>query len=71
MGDNRGKNALYAGTLCWTCKHIVPNREGTRGCSWGRFLIPVEGWKAIPTNTCGPGSYRVIECPQYERGGCK
>lgn len=53
-------------TLCWTCS--VP---GTRGCSWDRAFVPVEGWTATPTRIWlsreqdSMGSFLVHACPLY------
>ena len=40
-------NKDYRETLCWTCKHAVPNE--VCGCSWSMFGEPVEGWQATKT----------------------
>ena len=55
-------------TLCWTCSKC------TGGCSWSEDFIPVKGWKATARyvdemDDAPPWSYRVEECPEYERGG--
>lgn len=60
-------------SLCWKCQHAVPNREGTRGCSWSRESKPVEGWDAEPTTMKGGRDYgalivhsfHVKACPQF------
>ena len=58
-------------SLCWDCQNAVPNKEG-RGCSWSRYLRPVEGWKAKTRviSSMGNGvrpyvSYNVRECPEF------
>lgn len=42
------------------------------GCSWSQGFTPVYGWTAVPTKiTCADhkaDSYRVIDCPEFERG---
>lgn len=60
----------YAKTLCWDCQNAVPSRDGKRGCSWSRKLIPVDGWQAEPTEkrdsfdrVCA--SYLVKACPLF------
>lgn len=45
-------------TLCWDCQNAVPNKEGTRGCSWSRNLVPVDG---IITNEKG----KITYCPEF------
>lgn len=56
-------------TLCWDCAKAIGD------CSWSRSLIPVKGWKAIPTFNGCPTSYIVRECPEFVRdaqcGGLK
>lgn len=53
-------------TLCWKCKNACG------GCSWSKNLTPVEGWKAerVYNNVYSQDtvSYRVRECPEFERG---
>ena len=63
------------GTLCWACANAVPNREGTRGCSWSRRFEPVEGWRATETRLYDGSrreetivSYHVRSCPEFEEG---
>lgn len=67
-------------TLCWNCRNAVPDREGTRGCSWSRDFIPVEGWDATPQKLAvyyGKSrksrmrlgdSFIVQSCPKFEEG---
>lgn len=45
--------------ICWNCQNAVPNREGTRGCSWSFKGIqkPVEG--SIMAGNC------VYKCPEF------
>ena len=54
-------------TLCWRCIKSANN-----GCSWSERFEPVEGWTAVPTKIkfCDytDDSYRVIDCPEFERG---
>ena len=57
-------------TLCWKCANAVPNRDGTRGCSWSRKFVPVKGWKAKKIKTpCTEKfrdcSYEVLDCPEF------
>lgn len=58
-------------TICWHCQNAIPSRDGERGCSWSRSLIPVEGWKATQTvhlyDRKEKTSYVVEECPEYIR----
>ena len=63
----------YKDTLCWHCANAVPNRAGTRGCSWSKKFIPVEGWEALKTNVFASNgknktrvtqSYIVKSCPE-------
>jgi hypothetical protein len=61
------------GTLCWHCKNAVPNRYGTRGCSWSIHKVPVKGWDAEPTTLRfyeghTIKSYKVKSCPNFEEG---
>lgn len=65
-------------TLCWRCANAVPNRAGTRGCSWSRKFIPVEGWEAkeISVNTHirvngsnNTQSFIVRSCPEFVSDG--
>lgn len=66
-------------TLCWRCANAVPDREGTRGCSWSREGKLVEGWKAarrdIRVGATESGkkaeSYRVRKCPQFRQDPAK
>ena len=67
----------YKDTLCWRCANAHPNLEKTRGCSWSRKLIPVEGWKAEKTTVyCQrregrklDESYIVRSCPEFISDG--
>lgn len=47
-------------TLCWSC-----TRPGTNYCSWDREFIPVKGWVAVPTQTDGFDTFRVLHCPEF------
>lgn len=42
-------NGRLVGSLCQFCENSVPSIYKEQGCSWSRFLQPVEGWKATPT----------------------
>lgn len=61
-------------SLCWCCKHAVPDAEGERGCSWSVRHKPVKGWKIAESAKYKAGdgreiaSYKVSECPKFERG---
>lgn len=64
-------NKDYRETLCWNCKHAVPNE--VYGCSWSMFGEPVEGWQATKTTIKEKGekaieSYCVCKCPRFKRG---
>lgn len=68
MGAPEGNtNSVFSKikTICWDCANAVP--DGKHGCSWSMCLKPVDGWVAKETNGL-QGSYRVIECPKFERG---
>ena len=72
-------------TICWHCLNAVPNSQKTRGCSWSRHFIPVEGWEAEKTNIfcqrwngklkthedSGTCSYIVRSCPEFIPDGRK
>ena len=75
------KGHYPSNTLCWDCKHAVPDRDGEKGCSWSRRFIPVDGWVATPTTQIlayrgdthhrykqTDSSFIVHECPKFERG---
>lgn len=60
--------------LCWYCENCVPNQEGTRGCSWSRFLKPVEGWTVKQVRHKMPNGtieevVRVVDCPEFIDAG--
>lgn len=63
-------------TLCWCCANALPgvDRETghERGCEWSLYKQPVPGWDAtredIPMNDKMLRSYRVFDCPKFERG---
>lgn len=67
-------------TLCWTCRHAVPNtrdvsdigKPGIKGCPWSIAFEPVPGWEAKPTiKYCSHtpyASYDIRRCPMWERG---
>ena len=75
-------NSEYKASICWECENAVPNKEGTKGCSWSEEFIPVEGWEAKPavirsmwiskiTNQPVPRrvrSYCVTSCPEFKEG---
>lgn len=60
-------------TLCWRCANAVPDRDGTRGCTWSRSGVPVSGWEAVRRDLrlgrLSDGvkleSYRVQKCPCF------
>lgn len=66
------KSGRLSTTICWDCA------KACCGCSWSRFYIPVEGWKATPTVIrniqttdvdsiqSSITSYKVIFCPEFE-----
>lgn len=75
--SRRGRKTVD--TLCWNCKHAVPNFEKLQGCSWSAFFVPVKGWNAKPTiikngfyldhqELPDTKSYCVYECPNFEEG---
>ena len=53
--------------LCWSCSKAC----GGSDCPWANKLQPVEGWvaKKKTTKDCGQEvvSYRITECPLFER----
>lgn len=55
-------------TLCWCCKHVVPSKDGTRGCDWSRHAKPIPGWEADKGFRDGHVAYHVHRCPLFERG---
>lgn len=58
--------------LCWSCKNACG------GCEWSAHLEPVPGWTAekvlrweyigTKENKRPSFSYKIIECPKFERG---
>lgn len=60
-----------AETLCWKCRKAT-NPKGS-DCEWAKNFTPVKGWDAVlvklkyATVNCS-SSYRVIDCPKFERG---
>lgn len=56
--------------ICWTCK------KAGGICSWSHEFKPVPGWDAEPdtiTPLNGDGrrlieTFRIYDCPEYERG---
>lgn len=53
-------------TLCWYCENAIGR------CAWSSRLRPVEGWTAEKTRIKATpdafiDSYRVIECPCFEK----
>ena len=77
MSFNYCNQKNYKDTLCWHCANSVPNRAKTRGCSWSRELVPVEGWDAITTEVYlqrkegrpYATSYIVKSCPEFVSDG--
>lgn len=66
----RGDIGRPAGeTLCWSCKHAVPNPGKGHGCEWSTEFRPVPGWKAENKIVARVGdSYYVTGCPKYREG---
>lgn len=66
-------NGRLVGSLCQFCENSVPSIYKEQGCSWSRFLKPVEGWKATPTIMGNPlkkglvTSFCVHECPKFKQ----
>ncbi|MCL2352891.1 MAG: hypothetical protein FWC55_10205 [Firmicutes bacterium] len=56
-----------ADTICWECANANGN-----GCGWFRRHSPVPGWTAeksfIGDNEDFGESFRVLRCPEFERG---
>lgn len=53
-------------TLCWNCRKATDQEL----CPWVNDFTPVPGWKAEETHHTGVfafDSFRVIECPLFER----
>ena len=46
-------------TICWECKNAVPNKEGTRGCSWSRKDEQKSVNGSVMVGNC------VYECPEF------
>ena len=63
-----------ADTLCWCCKHSIPDKDGDVGCEWSRKRQEVDGREvgAITYMADHNGkmmkAYRVDKCPKFERG---
>jgi len=49
-------------SLGWDCSKAIRN-----GCSWAKDFIPVKGWTAEPTRKKTFDSFRVIDCPEFDR----
>lgn len=63
-----GKDLIvYRSTLCWSCRHVVPNPKTKAGCTWSRHEQPVEGWVTKPSRI-RKNAYCVLSCPKYEKG---
>lgn len=45
-------------TLCWMCQ-----KSCTKGCSWSKDFVPVNGWVAEKNEKTG--SYSVITCHEF------
>jgi len=71
----------FRDSLCFHCVNAVPNYEGTHGCKWSKYFLPVEGWDAKSTDLSvhigmedGKCLYRktpsfdVIDCPEFIEG---
>lgn len=58
---------MMAEQLCWSCAKAC----GGSDCPWANKLQPVEGWVAKPSlilsNKHQMETYRIIECPLYEK----
>ena len=58
---------IMAEQLCWSCVKAC----GGSDCPWANKLKPVEGWTAKPSivmsNYHQINTYRIIECPLYEK----
>ena len=67
MSKKQSENAYTRNqTLCWDCA------KACAGCNWSRQHEPVDGWEAVPTkikicSTVEMDTYRVINCPEFER----
>ena len=64
-------------TICWECIHADKGKASI--CPWVSEFKPVEGWDATRRDILVPGrnknqpahydeSYRVHQCPLFERG---
>lgn len=49
-------------TLCWNCT------KATGGCSWSKYLLPVDGWEAEETFISNDRvkSFKVNKCPCFK-----
>lgn len=66
-GNIKTRTRVGEETLCWTCAHAYPSR----GCSWAKRRIPVEGWIAQEHNYATvKKTYEVMYCPEYENDSC-
>ena len=61
-------------SLCWSCKHAVPNPRKGNGCEWSIGFRPVCGWEATKKEYRVPKcnelmiSYHVHACPKFMEG---
>lgn len=53
-------------TLCWQCKNAT--NPPPHICPWASMLIPVKGWTAKKKYCNGEETYKVIECPLFQKG---
>lgn len=74
LGKFQAKRKSGAGSLCWQCKHAVPNPRKGNGCEWSIDFRPVPGWEATKKEYRVPGysepivSYFVRSCPEFAEG---
>lgn len=74
----RGKcRSLYrynkCSSICWKCRHAVPERTKGNGCSWSRAFEPIPGWhgywdEVAHDNRTKYRAFMCLSCPQFERG---
>lgn len=74
LGKHQATSESRKQSLCWSCRHAVPNPRKGNGCEWSIDFRPVRGWKATKKEYRVPKcnelmvSYRVHACPKFLEG---
>ena len=74
LGKFQVKKKSDRQSLCWQCKHAVPNPRKGNGCEWSIDFRPVRGWEATKKEYRVPKcnelmiSYNVHACPKFVEG---